>query len=42
MKAIVSVDEDFGIGKNGNLLIHNKEDIKFFKETTIGHFLMVH
>lgn len=31
MKAIVSVDEDFGIGKNGNLLIHNKEDIKFFK-----------
>ena len=41
MKAIVSVDEDFGIGKNGNLLIHNKEDIKFFKETTIGHTVIM-
>lgn len=37
MKAIVSIDEDFGIGKDGNLLIHNKEDMKFFKETTMGH-----
>lgn len=37
MKAIVAIDENFGIGKNGNLLLHNKEDMKFFKQTTMGH-----
>lgn len=37
MKAIVSIDENYGIGKDGNLLIHNKEDMLFFKNTTMGH-----
>lgn len=37
MKAIASVDEQLGIGKNGDLLVHNKEDMKFFKDTTMGY-----
>lgn len=41
MKAIASIDEHYGIGKNGQLLIHNKEDMKFFRETTIGHVVVM-
>lgn len=41
MKTIVSIDEDYGIGRNGDLLVHNKEDIKFFKETTIGNTVIM-
>lgn len=41
MKAIASIDKEYGIGKNGQLLIHNKEDMKFFKETTIGHIVVM-
>lgn len=31
---IVSIDLKGGIGKDNDLLFHNKEDMKFFKETT--------
>ena len=41
MKAIVAIDENYGIGKNGELLIHNKEDMKFFKEKTMGHTVIM-
>lgn len=41
MKAIVSIDENYGIGKNGQLIIHNKEDMKFFKSTTMGHVVVM-
>lgn len=33
-KAIVCVDKKNGIGRQGTLPWHNKEDIKFFKQTT--------
>ena len=36
MNAIVAVDENWGIGCNGELLVHIPEDMKFFKEKTIG------
>lgn len=36
VSAIVCVDENWGIGSNGDLLIHIPEDMKFFKEKTIG------
>ena len=35
LKAIVAVDKNFGIGKEGKLLAYIKEDLKYFKETTI-------
>lgn len=41
MKAIVAVDKDWGIGKNGQLLFHIKEDMKFFKEMTIGKVVVM-
>ena len=34
IKAIVAVDEKWGIGKKNGLLFSLKEDMKFFKETT--------
>lgn len=36
MNAIVSVARDWGIGCDGNLLIHNKADMKYFVEHTLG------
>lgn len=41
MKAIVAVDEKWGIGKNGDLLIHIPGDLKYFREMTIGKVLIV-
>lgn len=35
MNAIVAVDENWGIGKNGDLLFHIPEDMKYFKEKTL-------
>lgn len=32
--AIVAVDKEYGIGKDGDLLVNIPEDKKFFKETT--------
>ena len=34
MKAIVAVDRHWGIGKDNELLYHNKKDIEFFKQKT--------
>ena len=36
MNVIVAVDENWAIGRNGDLLAHMKEDMKFFRETTMG------
>lgn len=35
IKAIVCVDKNWAIGKNNDLLFHLKEDMKFFRETTL-------
>ncbi len=36
MNAIVSVTQDWGIGYKGNLLVRNREDMRFFREHTMG------
>jgi dihydrofolate reductase len=36
MNAIVSVTKDWGIGLEGNLLVRNPADMRFFKEHTMG------
>ena len=37
IKAILACDEDWGIGKDGNLpWPHNPEDLKWFKKNTVG------
>lgn len=40
IKAIVCVDKNWSIGKNNDLLFHLKEDMKFFRETTL-HSIVV-
>lgn len=40
MKMIVSVDLNWGIGYNGNQLIYIPEDLKRFKELTIGNTIV--
>lgn len=41
MKAIVVVDEKWGIGHNGNLLTHLSGDLKYFKEKTLGKVVVM-
>ena len=41
MNAIVMTDKNWGIGKNGGLLTHIPEDMKFFKEKTIGNIVVM-
>ena len=41
MKAIVAVDKNWGIGKNNDLLFSIPEDMKFFRDTTIGHSIVM-
>ena len=41
MNLIVAIDENNGIGKNNNLLAHIPEDMKFFKEKTIGNVVIM-
>ncbi len=36
MNLIVCVDKNWGIGKDGQLLVHLREDMKFFREHTLG------
>ncbi len=41
MKMIVAVDSNWAIGYEGKLLARNKEDMKFFKETTINNIVIM-
>lgn len=41
MKAIAAVGSDWGIGKDNRLLFSIPEDMKFFKETTTGHTIVM-
>lgn len=41
MRAIVAVDENWGIGKNGGLLCHLSADLKYFKAVTMGHTVIL-
>lgn len=41
MNLIVATDENWAIGNNGGLLCHLSGDLKFFKETTMGHTVVM-
>ncbi|MGE5416715.1 MAG: dihydrofolate reductase [Acidobacteriota bacterium] len=41
MKTIVAVDQNWGIGCNGQLLQRLPEDMKFFKEMTLGKVVVM-
>jgi len=41
MKAIVVVDQNWGIGKDGQLLVHLPGDLKYFREKTLGKTIIV-
>ncbi|MDD3365134.1 MAG: dihydrofolate reductase [Syntrophomonas sp.] len=41
MKAIVAVDLNWGIGYKGKLLERIPEDMKFFKQTTVGKIVIM-
>lgn len=41
MKAIVAVDSNWGIGYRGNLLQFIPEDMKFFKQMTLGKVVIM-
>ena len=41
MKTIVAVDQNWGIGFKGNLLIRLSGDMKFFRERTLGKTIVV-
>lgn len=41
MNIIVAVDENWGIGKDNNLLTHIPEDLKYFKEKTLGKVVVM-
>ncbi len=38
---IVAADEDNGIGKNNELLCHLPADLKYFKQKTTGHHIVM-
>lgn len=41
VKLIVAMDQERGIGKNNDLMWHLPADMKFFKETTTGHIVVL-
>jgi dihydrofolate reductase len=41
ISAIVAVDNNWGIGYNGDLLEHIPEDLRYFKELTTGHVVVM-
>ncbi len=41
IKAIVAVDENGAIGRQGDLLCHLPADMRHFKETTMGHSIVM-
>lgn len=41
MNAIVAVDRNWGIGREGDLLVHLPGDLKYYKSKTIGNVIVV-
>lgn len=41
IKAIVHADKEWGIGKNGDMMFSLPKDMKFFRETTTGHVVVM-
>lgn len=41
MNIIVAIDKENGIGKNNGLLTHIPEDLKYFKNTTMNHVVVM-
>ncbi len=41
MNLIAAVDSNWGIGKDGGLLFSIKQDMKFFRETTLNHVVVM-
>lgn len=41
MKMICAVDEKWGIGRDGSLLVRIPEDMKFFREKTLGKAIIM-
>jgi dihydrofolate reductase len=41
VRLIVAMDNERGIGKNNDLMWHLPADMKFFKETTLGHVVVM-
>jgi len=41
MNAIAVVDENWGLGRNGKLLVHLLGDLKYFKEKTLGKTIII-
>lgn len=41
MNLIVAVDENWGIGKEGQLLVRISGDMKFFRDTTMGKVIVM-
>ena len=41
MKAILSADKNWGIGKDGELLVRLPGDMKYFKEKTVGKVVVM-
>lgn len=41
MKLIVAVDENWGIGKDGDMLQPISKDLKFFRQTTTGNVIVI-
>ncbi len=41
MKIILAVDQNWGIGKNNEMLFHLKKDLKHFRDLTIGNIVIM-
>lgn len=41
MQAIVAVDNNWGIGKNNDLLFHLPQDLQYFKQKTLGKVIVM-
>ena len=41
MKAILSADRKWGLGYQGRLLVSIPSDLRFFRETTMGHVVVM-
>ena len=41
IRAIVHADKEWGIGKNNDMMFSLPKDMKFFRETTMGHTVVM-